>query len=236
MLDRKFEHIESYLGLTFTDAQRNLLQQHLTLVIRKNLALNLTRITSVDQAMLLHIEDSLVALTELVKAPEGRYCDLGSGAGYPGIPLSILSGRNTVLVDSVKKKAQALIEFVEQLGLTGQIAVCSMRAEDLAVSQKGQFSVITARALSSLPSLVELASPLLCPNGILIALKAQPSEEEVESGKRVCRIVGMVQERERVTYLSDNCSQRTIITYRKVGESSIVLPRRVGLAQKRPLA
>ena len=78
-----------------------LLKRHLELVIEANKVTNITRISTWDEGMLLHVEDSLVGLPEVVAAPEGRYVDLGSGAGYPGIPLAVESGRRTLLVDSV---------------------------------------------------------------------------------------------------------------------------------------
>ena len=81
----------------------DLLRRHLELVIEANKTTNITRIESMEEGMVLHVEDSLVGLPELEAAPAGRYADLGSGAGYPGIPLAVETGRETLLVDSVGK-------------------------------------------------------------------------------------------------------------------------------------
>ena len=85
-----------------------LLNKHLDLVVKANETTNITRIVSWESAQVLHIEDSLSALPEFETAPEGLYGDLGSGAGFPGIPIAIETGRETVLVESVKKKAALL--------------------------------------------------------------------------------------------------------------------------------
>ena len=88
--------------------QRKLLDLHLELVLKENERSNLTRIVDWQQGQLLHIEDSLVGLQEFEDAPSGRAADLGSGGGFPGIPLAIVSGRPIMLVDSVTKKTIAL--------------------------------------------------------------------------------------------------------------------------------
>ena len=84
--------------------KQNVLQRHLELVLKANETTNLTRISSAEQGTLLHIEDSLCGLPEIEDAPEGLYGDLGTGAGFPGIPIAVATGRKTVLVDSRKKK------------------------------------------------------------------------------------------------------------------------------------
>lgn len=99
--------------------QRKLLDLHLELVLKENERSNLTRIIDWQQGQLLHIEDSLVGLQEFEDAPSGRAADLGSGGGFPGIPLAIVSGRPIMLVDSVTKKTTALDRMIEELGLEG---------------------------------------------------------------------------------------------------------------------
>ena len=135
--------------------QRKLLDLHLELVLKENERSNLTRIVDWQQGQLLHIEDSLVGLQEFEDAPSGRAADLGSGGGFPGIPLAIVSGRQIMLVDSVAKKTTALDRMIEELGLEGQVSTYTGRSEELALEMPESFAVITARALSSLPSLLE---------------------------------------------------------------------------------
>ncbi|BAK45961.1 hypothetical protein EGYY_30240 [Eggerthella sp. YY7918] len=86
----------------------SLLKRHLELVIEANKTTNITRIASWEEGMLLHVSDSLIGLEEMNEAPSGWYADLGTGAGYPGIPLAIETGRKTLLVDSVGKKTAIL--------------------------------------------------------------------------------------------------------------------------------
>ena len=214
--------------------QRKLLDLHLELVLKENERSNLTRIIDWQQGQLLHIEDSLVGLQEFKEAPSGRAADLGSGGGFPGIPLAIASGRQIVLVDSVAKKTTALDRMIEKLGLEGQVSTYTGRSEELALEMSGLFSVITARALSSLPSLLELAVPLLSLGGQLICYKAAIEQEELEQAACLEKKLGMKLVSLRTTQLSDNETSRTILVYEKVREPLVSLPRRPGMAQKRP--
>ena len=238
MLEGPAAHLDMALQghhLDLTEQQIDLLVQHLQLVLQANIDLNLTAIRDLDSGLVLHIEDSLLALREVESAPDGMLGDLGSGAGYPGIPLAIVSGRQTTLIDSSQKKARTVKGIVEKLGLACSVSVCDQRAEDLARSCPGSFSILTARALSSLPSLLELASPLLRKGGLFVALKATPEEEEIERGERVAALVGMSLVSKRDVSLS-NGDARSILCYEKERPSSVGLPRRTGMAQKRPLA
>ncbi len=217
-----------------TIEQRKLLDAHLQLVLEANRQSNLTRITDEAQARILHIEDSLAGLEEIQAAPEGPYADLGTGAGYPGIPLAIMTHRPTLLVDSVGKKTKALDAILAELSLSDYVKTFTGRAEELALDKPGFFSVITARALSSLPSLLELASPLLKEHGHLICYKAQPKEEELQQAEGLEDKLGMHFIGSRKVYLSDGQTQRMIIVFEKLHEPSVSLPRRAGMAQKRP--
>lgn len=212
-----------------------LLEQYLQAILKINETTNLTRITSPGEARILHLEDSLVALPELNEAPEGKYGDLGSGGGFPGIPLALYSGRQTVLVDSVKKKMRLVSEVLESLGLSEQIHTYDGRIEELALEQKGSFSVLTARALSRLVSLLELAAPLLKKDGVLICYKADIKPDEIEEAAAICDLVGMQLISRRDVVLSDGATKRTILSYRKTGKPKLKLPRRIGMAQRNPL-
>ena len=214
---------------------QELMGQYLDLILEANKTTNLTRITSRDEALVLHIEDSLVGLEEVSEAPEGPYGDLGSGGGFPGVPLALATGRETVLVDSVKKKMAIVQQAVNQLGLGRQITTCSDRIEDLALDRPGSFSVLTARALSRLVALLELSSPLLVKGGRLVCYKAQLSDEEMQEALAVEDLLGMRLVSQRETMLSDGETRRTIVVFEKVGKAKLKLPRRIGAAQKTPL-
>ncbi|MEE0705853.1 MAG: 16S rRNA (guanine(527)-N(7))-methyltransferase RsmG [Adlercreutzia sp.] len=214
---------------------REEVERYLDGILEINKTTNLTRITSRDDALMLHIEDSLVGLPEIEDAPEGDYADLGSGGGFPGVPIALYSGRNTLLVDSVKKKMRLVKEFVDELGHGDQISVYDGRIEDLALQKKGQFSVVTARALSRLVSLLELSSPLLRRHGRLVCYKADISPAELEEADAIADLVGMKLVSRRDVLLSDGETKRTILVYEKVSSPRLKLPRRVGMAQKNPL-
>lgn len=220
---------------SFSPVKQQLLENHLSLVIKTNETLNLTRITSYKEGILLHIEDSLSAWEEFKSAPKGLYGDLGSGAGFPGIPLSIVSDRETILVDSVKKKMNAVESIIKELGLEKQISTFDGRIEELTLVKRNSFSVLTARALSSLPSLLELSSPLLEINGQLICYKAQLDDDELNAARNLEDILGLSLISSREFLLSDQNTKRCILVFQKIKEAERTLPRKVGLAQKRPL-
>lgn len=217
-----------------TIEQRKLLDKHLELVIEENRITNLTRIIDWEQGQLLHIEDSLQGLPEINEAPEGRLVDLGTGGGFPGIPLAIMSERLTLLVDSVGKKIKALDRIIIELDLMDQINTYAGRAEELAQQEPESTAVITARALSSLPSLLELSSPLLQMGGHLVCYKGQPTKEEITHAQEVQTMFGMELISQREFVLSDQETHRSILVFKKVTSPTIKLPRRVGMAQKKP--
>lgn len=217
------------------DQTMSLMQRYLDSILEANKVMNLTRITDGEQARLLHIEDSLVGLPEVNEAPTGLYGDLGSGGGFPGVPLALATGRKTLLVDSVKKKMAIVQSALDDLSLSEQISTSSERIEDLPLEYKEKFAVLTARALSKLVSLIELASPLLKKGGRLVCYKAQLSSEELEEALAVQDLVGMKMISQREICLSDGETTRTIVVFEKIGKSRIKLPRRIGLAQKQPL-
>jgi 16S rRNA (guanine527-N7)-methyltransferase len=230
------EQLEQTLKQPFKGEQVELLLAHLRYVIEQNNYLNLTRIADEKQGILLHIEDSLTALPELEAAPAGALADLGSGAGFPGIPLAIISDRDCTLVEKTQKKARVIQKFVEGSVLAQRVTVEALLAEELAARQAGQFAVIVARALSSLPSLMELAAPLLQPDGILVAYKGDLTSEEMERGKPLERELGMTVTGSRAFVLSDGLSKRTLVCVQKTGQARRSLPRRPGQAQRHPLA
>lgn len=214
--------------------QRKLLDLHLSLVIEENKTTNLTRITDWESAQVLHVEDSLVGIPEINNAPEGPYLDMGTGAGYPGIPAAIMTGRETTLADSVGKKTKALDRIIEKLGLHSAASTFNGRLEELALQRPDYYSVITARALSNLSSLLELASPLLKKDGLLVCYKSVDAYTELEHAKDISEKLGMEFVLDRKAILSDGETPRVIMVFKKVKEPEVKLPRRVGMAQKKP--
>jgi 16S rRNA (guanine527-N7)-methyltransferase len=206
---------------------------HLDLLRAANAKFNLTAIKDEDW-LWAHVLDSLSCTPEVEASLAGRLADLGSGGGFPGVPVALATGRDVTLVESVKKKAAFLGEVVTALGLAGRVE--AVRAEDLALSEESAFSVVTARALSALGSLVELGSPLLKRGGRLICLKGDPRAEELESGEVAARLCGMSYSGSRDVAIPGSDAARTIVVYERTGPAKIHLPRRPGMAQRQPLA
>lgn len=222
------------IGVSLTQDQSDLILDHLDWLLEANLALNLTSISDPTDALRLHVVDSLTAVPEVESALSGSLLDIGTGGGFPGVPLAVATERSAVFVDSVKKKAEALSLFLGRR-LPGASAVAE-RVEDYAVTEAGRFAVVVARAVAPLNSLTELAAPLLAVGGSLVCLKGRPDDDEIARGKECALLVGLEQVDERTLLLPGGGEVRTIIHYRRVGEPSIQLPRRIGRAQKRPLA
>ena len=220
---------------SLSQEQQNLILSHLDLVIEANERVNLTRIEDRNTALVLHVEDSLSGLQEMKEAPDGLYGDLGSGAGYPGLPLAIATGRPTVLIDSRLKKMVILDDVIKKLKLESQVRTFKGRAELLAKKEPGEYSVLTARALSQLPVLMELASPLLKKHGILICYKSHVDDEELFHARKVEKLTGMKLIRDRQFTLEEDFTRR-IITFEKVALPKTKLPRREGEAQRNPLS
>ena len=111
--------MEEYKALP--QKEQELIAKHLALVLEENKTVNLTRIDSYEEGMLLHVEDSLSGLPEIGEAPEGRLADLGSGGGFPGIPLAIATKRNTLLIDFRQKKCAAVQGIIEELEISSYV-------------------------------------------------------------------------------------------------------------------
>ncbi len=226
-------HVKQSVRRNMQTKQEELIEKYLEKVIKTNSKINLTRITDVQEAKVLHIEDSLSALSELNDSPEGSYGDLGSGGGFPGVPLGIMCGRKTVLFDSVQKKMKAVEEMISSLGLSEQISCYAGRIEEYPQDTE-RFTALTARALSSLPSLLELAAPLLAENGRLICLKANVEPDEFDTAINLKDKLGMMLISDREFHLSDGVTHRRILVFERFKEPEVKLPRRTGMAQKKP--
>ena len=229
------DELKNY-SISCTPDQATLLLKHLDLVIEKNRDLNLTRIDSVEDGIYLHIIDSLLASPLLMPCSQTvRILDLGTGGGYPGIPLAIHTGAQVTMIDSVQKKAHAVDEFVSKLGLSESCEVLPLRSEDVAKQNPESFDNVVARAVAQTNVLIEYAAPLLKTGGALVALKAQTSHEEIETASRAAELCGMEIVSRETFELPKAYGSREIIYIRKNTEPKIKLPRRPGMATKRPL-
>lgn len=209
---------------------------HLELVIEKNKLMNLTRIVTLRDAVTLHIVDSLVPLlTNDFNPSKGlRFVDIGTGAGFPGIPLALMTDMQGTLIDSVGKKVSAVNEFLSELRLDSCRAL-AIRAELLAIDEPHAYDYVCARAVAQSNVLIEYATPLLKFGGQLILEKANPSSEELDNANYAAQICGLVRVSRETFELPRDLGHREVLIYERDHDARIKLPRRNGLAKSEPL-
>jgi 16S rRNA (guanine527-N7)-methyltransferase len=178
------------LGIDLPDDARSVIDAHVRLLLAWTVAINLTAIRDPVDVARLHVLDSLAAVPHLRARGISRLLDLGSGGGFPGIPLAVALGADrALLVDSVGKKAQFLRTVIRATGLERRVAAEPERAEAVARDRRDRESwpAVTARAVTSLAELVELGLPLVAPGGVLVAWKRAPLSAELEAAAGALR-------------------------------------------------
>jgi len=183
----------SALSLTLEPAARGAIDGHARLLLAWTQAINLTAIRDPAAVALAHVVDSLSGLTVLRERGVDRFIDLGSGGGYPGIPLAAaLPAMRALLLEPIGKKARFLTTVAEATGLSRTVEAAPVRAEDLAADRRhrGRWPAVTARAVASLADLVELSFPLLTSDGVLVAWKRGDLGEELAAAQRAIRALG----------------------------------------------
>lgn len=221
------------MGVVLSAGQVDALVEHLSLLREASGRLNLTSVPP-EGYPTLHVLDSLAAAADLATAPPGPFIDLGSGAGFPGIPLAVVSGRHADLVESTGKKARFLERVVGELRLDA--TVHGIRAEEAVAAGLTDRAAAVARAVSSLPSLLELAAPLLAVDGLAVCLKGDLGDEEIQRGRRAAEMLGMRERSIREVTVPGLDARRTVAVYEKTGRKPrVALPRRPGTAQRKPL-
>jgi 16S rRNA (guanine527-N7)-methyltransferase len=181
------------LGLRLTAAARSAIDGHVRLLLAWTRSINLTGIREPAAVALGHVIDSLSALEILRGQGVDRFVDLGSGGGYPGVPLAAaLPAARALLAEPIGKKADFLNTVIEATHLEGIAEAASVRAESLAgdARHRGRWPAVTARAVAGLAELVELAFPLLVPGGILVAWKRGDLAAELAAADRAVTALG----------------------------------------------
>ena len=180
------------LGVELGTGPRRAIDGHVRLLLAWNRAINLSGIREPSDIALLHVIDSLTALEPMrVRGIDG-FVDLGSGGGFPGIPLAVaLPARQAVLVESIGKKAAFLQAVVGAIG-GDRVAVAATRSEALALTadHRERWPAVLARAVAGLAELVELGFPLLAPGGWLVAWKRGEIEAEIDRARRAIEALG----------------------------------------------
>lgn len=219
------------LDLDLSDAE--LCVRHLLMVNQVNQYMNLTRISDIHEALVLHVVDSLSLTRDLPIEPE-RFLDMGTGAGFPGIPFAIYTGCEGVLLDSVGKKIDAVNAFITELGLDAVTAVHD-RCESYASKHASEFDTVFARAVGQMNLIVEYATPFIDEDGYLVMAKANPSDEERRIADKTAELCGLELVGVDEFDLPCDLGHRTVFLYQKVSKPKVKLPRAVGLAKKQPL-
>ncbi len=224
------------LALTVTAEQEDLFARFLALLLDYNQRVNLTGITDPAEVAVKHFVDSLTVHTVWHPHAGDRALDLGTGAGFPGIPLAIMHPDITmVLNDSVRKKVDFLRHAVAALQLAHARPVWA-RAEELACrpEYREQFNAVFVRAVAHLAVLIEYALPLLKVGGVLICMKGPGGVREVDESQRALGLVGGVVN-EVYPLMVPGAGERVLISVRKSRRTPREFPRPAGTAKKTPL-
>ena len=230
---KQIELAEALVGrnISFTAHQFAQLELYQTLLSEWNQRMNLTAIIDADEVREKHFLDCLL-LVPLVKEAKSLV-DVGSGAGFPAIPLAIaLPELSIAMVEPIGKRTMFLNEVVKQLGLKNAI-VFNERAEEF-VQRKILYDVATARALAALPILLELCAPLVKTNGIVIAMKGSSALEELASSKRAMEILSL-KVKEIQKEVLPSAGIRYNIVMDKTKNTPIGYPRNYSQIKKKPL-
>ena len=218
-------------GLDCSEKQEQAFETYFRLLTDWNERINLTAITEHDEVMSKHFADSVLPLREI---PEGAsLCDVGTGAGFPGIPLKILRpDLKLTLVDSLNKRILFLEEVVRELGLA-QVKCLHARAEDLGQGvSRETFDVVTSRAVARLNTLCEYALPLVRVGGRFLAYKSDVEEELAQAGNAVRLLGGRVEKVCRYEFLG---MKRSVVIIRKDAATPKKYPRGKGKERSAPL-
>lgn len=226
---------ESLGDLEVSEAVRELMERYVVALLTRNASMNLTAART-PEAVAEHVRDSL-GLATYVRSP---LVDIGSGGGFPAIPLAIATGCRATLLESVAKKAAFLREVAIELGLPVDV-VCA-RAEDVGRDPvyRERFASATARAVSGITTVLELTVPLLVVGGVALLQRGSFGVPERIAANDAALVLGATIEREIALGPSDatgcgTSDERRLIVARKLLATDLRFPRRAGIPAKRPL-
>ena len=225
MNEKEFVEELKKMGLDITDDQLKKLKQFYQLLIEWNQKINLTRIVQQEEVYLKHFYDSLTIYRDIDLSTIQNLCDVGTGAGFPGIIIKIFFPNiHITLIDSLQKRINYLNEIIKELGLTN-IETVHARAEEYALKHREEFEVVTARAVANLKVLSELCIPLVKEKGYFIAMKANVEDELDEAKSMIGLLGGKIESIDEFSLPIEN-SKRTIIKIKKVKKTDYRYPRK----------
>ncbi len=224
------------MGLILPEDSDNLFSKYTDLLLSYNEVMNLTAITDREEIVVKHYLDSLSPLFYSLIEDNKKVVDVGTGAGFPGLPLKI--GKRDIsltLIDSLKKRVEFLKTVKEELSLEG-VTVIHGRAEDMGHEEalRERFDYALSRAVAPLSVLVEYCLPFLAVGGSFIALKGPSPEEEIKEGQRAIETLGgRVSEVLSVSLPEDIV--HSIVVIKKITETPPSFPRKAGKPSKSPI-
>lgn len=232
------------IGIELTDSQVEAFYKYFSMLVDANKNINLTAITEFNEVCTKHFIDSLcfVKLFDNFNNMkeslfEKTLADIGTGAGFPGIPLKILLPELKItLIDSLEKRINFLNNVINELGLQN-INTVHGRVEDLAGEDRfrEQFDYCVARAVAGLPVLCEYCLPFVAKSGYFVAFKSEKAGEELSISKNALNILGGQVEKSVEFILPSSNLMRTLISVKKVENTPSKYPRRAGVPVKKPL-
>lgn len=237
MENRRFDQELEMLGIQLTDVQKEQFDRYYELLIEWNRVMNLTGITEYDEVNLKHFTDSLTIVRIKNMKNVSTLIDVGTGAGFPGIPIKIAFPYIKVtLLDSLNKRIKFLNQVVEELDLKDVVTLHG-RAEDYAKKEeyREQFDLCASRAVANLCTLSEYCLPFVKKGGCFISYKSADSDEEIEQSKKALDILGGKIEKVDKFVLPGSDMGRALVMVEKVKNTPRKYPRKAGVPSKEPL-
>ena len=236
-MENKFDNELEKMNIRLTDDQKSQFDLYYELLIEWNRVMNLTGITDYDEVNLKHFTDSLTISRIIDMAQINTLIDVGTGAGFPGIPIKIAFPHIKVyLLDSLNKRIKFLNEVIKKLGLKNIYAFHG-RAEDFAKDRqyREKFDVCVSRAVANLSTLSEYCIPFVKTGGYFVSYKGGDSDEEVVRSENAITLLGGEIENTDRFFLPDTDMGRTLIKITKRKSTPNRYPRKAGIPSKEPL-
>ena len=231
LLERELEQI----GVELDDYGLDRFDQYAERLVRWNEKVNLTAITDPDEIVIKHFVDSLYILKFIKMSPNQSLVDVGSGAGFPGLPLLIANPQLEVtFVDSVNKKLSFIKDALNNAGLMANII--NSRAEELGRNSdfRESFDYVTARAVAPLRVLAEYCLPLVKPDGFFVSMKGSNGLQELADAENAIKTLGG-EVAKTAEYTLPNGDPRSIIIVRKISQTPTKYPRKTKKIETKPL-
>ena len=222
-------------GVEIDDGQAEKLLRYMKAILEKNKELNLTSIKDESEFIRLHLADSAEAASVPEYGDAERIIDIGTGAGFPGVVLAVLSPeKEFVLLDSLKKRLAVIEELTAGLGI-GNVTCLHMRAEEAGRDGRlrESFDMAVSRAVAELPVLLEYALPLVKVGGTVVSYKGTAAEEEVEKSSSALTILGGAVK--DILHTGVKGSEHRLVVIKKQESSPQRYPRKPGKPARNPL-